>query len=81
MPGKGRRGRRTRRRKLRVHTLTHDTLQAHARAHQAQTRKRTRVGPRWLRADRGDAALPALPKRDRGGHGEERLDERAKEQP
>ena len=81
MPRKSGRGRRTRSRKLRVHTLTHDTLQAHARAHQTQTCKRARVGPRWLRADRGEAALPTLPKRDRGGHSEERLDERAKEQP
>jgi hypothetical protein len=78
---KRRKWRRTRRRKLRVHTLTHDTLQAHAHAHQSQTCIRARVGPRWLGADRGEAALPALPKRDRGGHSEERLDERAKEQP
>lgn len=73
--------RRTRRRKLRVHTLAHDTLQPHTRAHQTQTCKGARVGPRWLRADRGDAALPAFPKRDRGGHSEDSLDERAKEQP
>ena len=78
---KGRGDRRTRRRKLRVHALAHNALQAHARAHQTQARKRARVGPGWLRADRGDAALPALPKRDRCGHGEERLDERTKEQP
>ncbi len=44
------RERRTCRRKLSVHSLTHDTLQAHARAHQAQTCIRARVGPRWLRA-------------------------------
>jgi len=81
MPRKRREGKRTRCRKLRVHTLTHDTLQAHARAHQTQTCIRARVGPRWLSANRGDAALPALPKRDRGTHSEERLDERAKEQP
>ena len=81
MPKKGGRGERTCRRKLRVHTLTHDTLQAHARAHQTQTCIRARVGPRWHRASRGEAALPTLPKRDRGGHCEERLDERAKEQP
>lgn len=79
--GKGRERRRTRRRKLRVQTLTHDSLQAHAHAHQTQTRIRARVGPRWLSAGRGEAALPALPKRDRGAHSEERLDERAKEQP
>ena len=62
MPRKGREERRTRRRKLRVHTLTHDTLQAHARAHQTQTCIRACVGPRRLSADRGDATLPALPK-------------------
>jgi hypothetical protein len=81
MSRKGGRGRRTRRRKLCVHTFTHNTLQAHARADQTQTCIRARVSPRWLSAGRGDAALPALPKRDRRGHSEESLDERAKKQP
>lgn len=76
-----REGQPTRSRKLRVHTLTHDTLQAHARAHQTQTRIRARVGPRWHSAGRGDAPLPTLQKRDSGAHSEERLDERAKKQP
>lgn len=71
----------TRRRELRVHALAHDTLQAHARTYEAQTRVRARVGPRQIIATRGDAILPTLPKRDRGRHGEERLDERAEEQP
>jgi len=69
----------TRRRKLRVHTLAHDTLQTHARAHQPQTRVRARVGPRRCISAWRDAALPALPKRDRRRHGEQRLDERAEE--
>jgi len=71
----------TRRCKLRVHTAAHDTLQTHARAHQSQTRVRARVGPRRCIAAQRDAALPALPMCDRRGHGEERLDERAEEQP
>ena len=71
----------TRRCKLRVDALAHDPLQTHARAHQPQTRVRARVGPRGRIAARRDAALPALPKADRRGHGEERLDERAEDQP
>lgn len=69
----------TRRCKLRVHTLAHDALQTHAGTHQPQTRVGARVGPRWYAAARRDAALAALPKRDRGSHREERLDEGAEE--
>jgi len=76
---KGTREKLTRRSKLRVHTQAHDTLQTHARAHQSQTRVRGRAGPRRCTAARRDAALPALPIRDRCRHGEECLDERAEE--
>jgi hypothetical protein len=66
---------------LRIDALAHDTLQTHARANQSQTSVRICVGPRRHGTRRGDAPLSALPERDRGCHREERLDNRAQEQP
>jgi hypothetical protein len=66
---------------LRIDALAHDTLQTHARANQPQTSVRICVGPRRHGARRGDAPLSAFPERNRGCHCEERLENRAEEQP
>lgn len=71
----------TGRRELRVHPLAHDTLQPQTRAHERDRDERERVRPRGVAADLRDAPLPALPRGERGGHGEERLNEGADAEP
>ena len=71
----------TGRRELRVHPLAHNPLQAQTRAHERNRNERERVRPRRVPTDLRDAALPALPRGERSGHGEQRLDERAQEEP
>lgn len=66
---------------LRGHALAHDTLQPQARAHKPYTRKRQRIAPRRVPAVRRIVALGALPDAQRGGHGEQRLEERAGAEP
>lgn len=83
---------RTRCGELRVEALAHDTLHAETRAHEADSDETERVRPRGVasivrdaapdptiepEAENTHTALAALPRRERCGHGEERLDERA----
>lgn len=74
-------GARTGCRKLCVHTLAHDALKAHARAHEAYGSERQRIAPRRDVTVAREAWLPALPDAECGCHGEERLDEGTKEEP
>ena len=77
----GRRRRRTGGCELGVDALAHDALQAQTSADKRQTHKRPHVRPRGGVARARDAALAALPERERGGHGEQRLDEGAECEP
>ena len=65
----------TRRRKLRVHALARYALQAQPRADEAERSERERVRPCGVAADLRDVPLAALPRAERGGHGEERYGE------
>lgn len=66
---------------LRVEALPDDALHAEARAHEREAGKREGVRPAGVAALGGDAALAALPQRERGGHGEEHLEERGADEP
>jgi hypothetical protein len=72
---------RTRRRKLRIEALAHDALKTQAGADQAQAREGASVGPGKRAAGVRDAPLTAEVDADGGDHGEQRLDERAEEEP
>jgi hypothetical protein len=75
------RGTRTRGRKLGVHPLAHDTLEAKAGGDESEGRVRAGVRPHDVAAAVANARLAGPPDCKRGPHGEERLDDRTEEEP
>lgn len=67
--------------KLRVRPLTHDPLETHACAHEANTDKGQRIGPCRVSTRIRNTRLPVLPDGDSCSHGEEGLDQSAESQP
>lgn len=66
---------------LRVETLPHNALQAHARAHEADAHEGQHVGPCGVGARISNATLMALPDRNGGSHCKKGLNKGAEGQP